>query len=135
MPNKEGGSESGNSNNWIPFQPQKSESERFTENLKRIGLDTNKEYYYWPLVYGPDNGTERSITGEILNYGDRRVERIMVTYDLYDMYDRKVGTAWDFMSDLGPGERWAFKAVTFTDYSKYKGPFIKCMDITGDPRH
>ncbi len=67
-----------------------------------------------------------TITAVIQYNGKEPVRFAQITYDIMDRDGNRVGTAFDVISDLKPGERWKIKAVYFgSDGDKFRFAGIK----------
>ena len=79
--------------------------------LKEKGLDTTVSYPYWPLVYDKAMVANKdTITGKVINYGDKSVSTVMIQFGLFTSSLDKIGTAQDQIASLGPGETWSYQA-------------------------
>ena len=118
--------------------PPLSDKQIFEEKLVANGLDPTLSFPYWPLVYFDYNGetfdAHGFIKGTIKNCSSYRVGLIRVSFDIYDDAGNKLGSASDFVGDLGPGETWAYKCYATDGFKTFRGPYIDNRDIEGDPR-
>jgi hypothetical protein len=60
------------------------------------------------------------VTGTVVNRRGVRLERVQITFNLYDASGARVGAASASVTGLGEGERWNFRAVAFTDFDSWK---------------
>lgn len=63
-------------------------------------------------------GWEVEINGIIQNKTKSDYSYVSVEFSLYDASGNNLGTAMDNMNNLGAGESWSFKAVSFDWFSK-----------------
>jgi tetratricopeptide (TPR) repeat protein len=62
-----------------------------------------------------ERGTNvRYIVGDLRNRSDLPVN-YSISFGVYDKRGRKIGSAWDRVSDWPPGEVWHYKALVFED--------------------
>lgn len=64
-------------------------------------------------VKGVRSGRYLRIEGDFKNNTGKPLRYVMVTFDCYDSQERKVGSAFDTVSNLAEGETWHFKATCF----------------------
>jgi uncharacterized protein YaaR (DUF327 family) len=71
-------------------------------------------------LQGVSNEFSGEITGTIINRRKEKVAYTQITFNVYDQSGARVGTALANITDLEPGGRWNFKAVTFSRFKTYK---------------
>lgn len=69
----------------------------------------------------------RYVTGKILNNKGYKLRYMQITINLYDKNENIVGTAWDNVVNVEPGETWSFKAGVYADNAKS----IRVTEIIG----
>jgi hypothetical protein len=121
-----------------------------TEYMKKVGLDPNARYPFWPLVASeptlemPDTedwpegkvkgGFEfgpppRSLVGEVTNHGELEYEYLSVTITLFNKGE-KVDEGIEGINGLMPGKTWRYKMVLWD----YNGAFDSYkMKLSGSP--
>lgn len=53
------------------------------------------------------------IVGEVQNDSNTNYIYLSISYSIYDDSGNKIGTAWDNINGLSPGETWSFKAYVW----------------------
>ncbi len=64
-------------------------------------------------VRGSQDGFSLAVTGTVINRRDTAIRFASISYSIYDAQGSRVGDALSTISNLGPGERWNFRAVGF----------------------
>ena len=105
---------------------QKAERERQREkDQEEARRKSELEYESDGLVLlrktlkGTGNAFSSKITGTVENRNSRKVNA-HIAFNLYGKDGARIGTAFDTILNLAPGERWNFSAITASDFSTFK---------------
>ncbi len=86
---------------------------KFTENADgSINIDDNDLTITKDLKYYYDEENETYyVEGFLVNNLDKNIDSISLEYNLYDIYNNLVGTAFAQISNVDPHGTWKFKAT------------------------
>lgn len=73
------------------------------------------------------NGLQ-AVAGIALNRSDKVIKNAFVKFNLYDAQGILVGNTITHAANLGPGERWRFKALASQNFSTVKVSDIQLYD-------
>lgn len=129
----------------------------FEETLINLGLPTDVEYKYWPLVYFPPenkyqpvhpdqrnkypNQTTIPITmTKVKNFGNESIGPVQIRFEHYAKYPGGSRQLFQHrqtsLSMIAPGELGFFQINEFHyEPGKWEEPILSATGITGDPRY
>jgi hypothetical protein len=93
---------------WIPgfeCKSERSRSDLGLEESSRPNFEFVESTHYVDGGYGFGY-----IVGTIRNNTSRKYRYVQISFSLYDKSGNKIGTTFDVIDELGPGETWRFKA-------------------------
>lgn len=89
--------------------PSKAINNYSSADVRPINRVNKLEVKSYNLV--PDEYGKLIIVGEAVNNSDREIPYAQVMFNLYDVSDAQIGSAFDNITNLEPGKTWRFRAL------------------------
>jgi hypothetical protein len=101
--------------------PRQSEADVRRKALEDAGIDTSREYPWWPLVFTFPEIKKKGrssdyLVGEVRNHSGKQYRYVQISFSLLHE-GVKVADAFDNTAGLAPHETWRYEA-----YVSYDGP-------------